>query len=98
TAVAVAVLGFVTHPVAIAGVAAVVGFVNSAARPAVQAMLADLVPPEDRVRAFALNYWAINLGFAVSSVLAGFVAEYSYLAGFLGDATLTMACAIVVFL
>ncbi|NJA55227.1 MFS transporter [Streptomyces sp. NEAU-H3] len=98
TAVAVAVLGFVTHPVAIAAVAAVVGFVNNAARPAVQAMLADLVPPEDRVRAFALNYWAINLGFAVSSVLAGFVAEYSYLAGFLGDAILTMACAIVVFL
>ncbi|EDY46077.1 MDR family MFS transporter [Streptomyces sp. SPB074] len=98
TALAVAVLGFVTHPVAIAGVAAVVGFVNNAARPAVRAMLADLVPPEDRVRAFALNYWAINLGFAVSSVLAGFVAEYSYLAGFLGDAALTMACAVVVFL
>ncbi|WP_431034826.1 MDR family MFS transporter [Streptomyces sp. P6-2-1] len=98
TALSVAVLGFVTHPVAIACVAAVVGFVNSAARPAVQAMLADLVPPEDRVRAFALNYWAINLGFAVSSVLAGFVAEYSYLAGFLGDAALTMACAVVVFL
>ncbi|MGE9695449.1 MDR family MFS transporter [Streptomyces sp. CH6] len=98
TALAVAVLGFVTHPVAIAGVAAVVGFVNNASRPAVQAMLADLVPAEDRVRAFALNYWAINLGFAVSSVLAGFVAEYSYLAGFLGEAALTMACAVVVFL
>jgi MFS family permease len=98
TALSVAVLGFVTHPVAIAAVAALVGFVNNASRPAVQAMLADLVPPEDRVRAFALNYWAINLGFAVSSVLAGFVAEYSYLAGFLGDAALTLACAVVVFL
>ena len=86
TAVSVAVLGFMVHPVAIAGVAFVVGMASNASRPAVQAMMADIVRPEDRVRAFSLNYWAINLGFAVSSAGAGFIAEYSYLAGFLGEA------------
>ncbi|MEU0380600.1 MDR family MFS transporter [Streptomyces cyaneofuscatus] len=97
-AVSVAVLGFMEHPVAIAAVAFFVGMASSASRPAVQAMMADIVPPKDRVRAFSLNYWAINLGFAVSSAGAGFIAEYSYLAGFLGEATMVLACAVVVFL
>ncbi|MFE9773897.1 MDR family MFS transporter [Streptomyces sp. NPDC005931] len=97
TAVTVALLGFVHDPVAIAAVAFLVGMASNASRPAVQAMMADIVRPEDRIRAFSLNYWAINLGFAVSSMAAGFIAEYSYLAGFLIEAVMTMACAIVVF-
>ncbi|WP_306970740.1 MDR family MFS transporter [Streptomyces afghaniensis] len=98
TAVSVALLGFVHHPVAIAGVAFLVGMASNASRPAVQAMMADIVRPEDRIRAFSLNYWAINLGFAVSSMAAGFIAEVSYLAGFLIEAGMTMVCAVVVFL
>ncbi|MFV0135124.1 MDR family MFS transporter [Streptomyces sp. HMX87] len=97
TAVTVALLGFVRDPVAIAAVAFLVGMASNASRPAVQAMMADIVRPEDRIRAFSLNYWAINLGFAVSSMAAGFIAEFSYLAGFLIEAGMTMACAIVVF-
>ncbi|MEU5714919.1 MFS transporter [Streptomyces sp. NPDC020403] len=98
TAVSVAVLGFMVHPAAIASMAFVVGMASNASRPAVQAMMADIVRPEDRVRAFSLNYWAINLGFAVSSAGAGFIAEYSYLAGFVGEAAMTLVCAVVVFL
>ncbi|WLW54056.1 MDR family MFS transporter [Streptomyces sp. YU58] len=98
TAVSVALLGFVHHPVAIAGVAWLVGMASNASRPAVQAMMADIVRPEDRVRAFSLNYWAINLGFAVSSAAAGFIAETSYLAGFLIEAGMTAVCAVVIFL
>ncbi|MFE9686441.1 MDR family MFS transporter [Streptomyces sp. NPDC006285] len=97
TAVSVALLGFVHDPVSIAAVAFLVGMASNASRPAVQAMMADIVRPEDRVRAFSLNYWAINLGFAVSSTAAGFIAEYSYLAGFLIEAAMTMACAVVIF-
>ncbi|WP_217236998.1 MFS transporter [Streptomyces sp. AC555_RSS877] len=98
TAVSVALLGFVHHPLAIAGVAFLVGMASNASRPAVQAMMADIVRPEDRVRAFSLNYWAINLGFAVSSMGAGFIAEVSYRAGFLIEAGMTAVCAVVVFL
>ncbi|MEV7887353.1 MDR family MFS transporter [Streptomyces sp. NPDC002817] len=98
TAASVALLGFMHHPVAIAAVAFLVGMTSNASRPAVQAMMADLVRPEDRVRAFSLNYWAINLGFAISSMAAGFIAEFSYLAGFLIEAGMTAACAIVIFL
>ncbi|MDQ0775593.1 MFS family permease [Streptomyces aurantiacus] len=97
TAVSVALLGFMHDPVSIAGVAFLVGMASNASRPAVQAMMADIVKPEDRVRAFSLNYWAINMGFAVSSTAAGFIAEASYLAGFLIEAGMTMLCAVVVF-
>ncbi|MEV0977007.1 MFS transporter [Streptomyces sp. NPDC049915] len=98
TAASVALLGFMSDPVAIAAVAFLVGMASNASRPAVQAMMADIVRPEDRVRAFSLNYWAINLGFAVSSMAAGFIAEVSYRAGFLIEAGMTLVCAIVVFL
>ncbi|MEU6577799.1 MFS transporter [Streptomyces sp. NPDC046805] len=98
TAASVALLGFMHDPVAIAAVAFLVGMASNASRPAVQAMMADIVRPEDRVRAFSLNYWAINLGFAVSSMAAGFIAEFSYLAGFLIEAGMTLVCAVVVFL
>ncbi|MFG2598570.1 MDR family MFS transporter [Streptomyces sp. NPDC048462] len=98
TAVSVAVLGFMVHPAAIAAVAFFVGMSSNASRPAVQAMIADIVPAKDRVRAFSLNYWAINLGFAVSSAGAGFIAEYSYRAGFVAEAVMTLFCAVVVFL
>ncbi|MGN9760726.1 MDR family MFS transporter [Streptomyces sp. SD31] len=97
TALSVALLGFMHHPVAIAAVAFLVGMASNASRPAVQAMMADIVRPEDRVRAFSLNYWAINLGFAVSSMAAGFIAEVSYLSGFLIEAGMTVVCAVVVF-
>ncbi|MEE1761936.1 MDR family MFS transporter [Streptomyces sp. SP18BB07] len=98
TALSVALLGFVRDPVAIAAVAFLVGAASNASRPAVQAMMADIVRPEDRVRAFSLNYWAINLGFAISSMAAGFIAEVSYRAGFLLEAGMTLTCAILVFL
>ncbi|MBB4784574.1 MDR family MFS transporter [Streptomyces rapamycinicus] len=97
TAVTVAVLGFVQDPVAIAVVACLVGMTSNASRPAVQAMIADIVAPGDRVRAFALNYWAINLGFAVSAAAAGLIARHGYLTLFLADAGMTLLCAVIVF-
>ncbi|AEW94855.1 MULTISPECIES: MDR family MFS transporter [Streptomycetaceae] len=92
-----AVLGLVTHPVAIAAAACAVGVTSNASRPAVQAVMADVVPDRDRVRAFSLNYWAINIGFGVSAAVAGVIAAHGYLLLFLGDAATTLLCALVVF-
>ncbi|MEV5607835.1 MFS transporter [Streptomyces sp. NPDC052225] len=97
TAATVAVLAFVRDPVSIAVTGFALGLASNASRPAIQAMMADIVRPEDRVRAFSLNYWAINLGFAVSSVYAGFLVAQSYTFGFLVEAGMTLACACVVF-
>ncbi|HEY0696290.1 MAG TPA: MFS transporter [Micromonospora sp.] len=68
-----------------------------AVRPAFSAMMIDVVPPADRMRAFSLNYWAINLGFACAAVLAGLAAEVSYLLLFVVDAATTLATAAIVF-
>ncbi|MEB8340521.1 MDR family MFS transporter [Streptomyces endophyticus] len=97
TSATVAVLAFVRDPVWIAVTGFALGLASNASRPAIQAMMADIVRPEDRVRAFSLNYWAINLGFAISSAYAGFLVAQSYTLGFLVEAAMTLACACVVF-
>jgi MFS family permease len=61
-------------------------------------MMVDVVPERDRLRAFTLNYWAINLGFAVAAALAGLAAEAGYLLLFLVDAGTTLVTAAIVFL
>ncbi|MER5862255.1 MFS transporter [Kitasatospora sp. NPDC002040] len=97
TAVSMAVLGFADGRTAIAVVAFLVGLASNASRPAVSAIIADVVPAEDRTRAYSLNYWAINLGFGVSAALAGLIAAHGYLTLFLLDAVSTLACAVVIF-
>ncbi|MFJ1704559.1 MDR family MFS transporter [Kitasatospora sp. NPDC088346] len=97
TAACTAALGFADGPVTIAVVAFLVGLAANASRPAIAAMIADLVPPGDRVRAYALNYWAINIGFGVSAAVAGLIATHGYLTLFLLDALSTLLCAAVVF-
>lgn len=91
------VLGLVDGAAAIALAAALVGLTSNASRPALSAMIADLVPAADRVRAYALNYWAINIGFGVSAAMAGFIAAGGYLWLFAGDALTTALCAVLVY-
>jgi MFS family permease len=55
-------------------------------RPASSALLADLVPPELRVTAFAAYRMAFNAGFAFGPATAGFLAARGYLWLFAGDA------------
>jgi MFS family permease len=73
------------------------GFLTDLSRPAVSAMVADLVPSAERPRAFGYLYWAINLGFAAAPILAGFMARYDYLLLFIGDAITTFIFGLIVF-
>jgi MFS family permease len=88
-------LGFAhTFPLIIANTF-LLGVVTEAARPAFQAMMIDVVGLADRVRAYSLNYWAINLGFALSSVGAGLAAKANYLLLFVIDAGTTLVTAVI---
>ncbi|MEO6775386.1 MAG: MFS transporter [Kofleriaceae bacterium] len=74
----------------------VLGFIGDLYRPAVHALVADVVPPEHRQRAYGFLYWAINLGFSIAPVAAGLVATFSYRALFIGDAATSAVFSLVV--
>ncbi|MEU9507690.1 MFS transporter [Micromonospora sp. NPDC048170] len=90
-------LGFARELWAVALGALLLGMFAEAARPAFGAMVIDVVPEKDRLRAFSLNYWAINLGFASAALLAGLAAEAGYLLLFVVDATTTVITALIIF-
>ncbi|HEX7734162.1 MAG TPA: MFS transporter [Ktedonobacteraceae bacterium] len=65
-------------------------------RPAASALIADLVPPARRIRAYALYRFCINLGFAAGPAVAGFLANRSFLLIFVGDALTSFAFGLLV--
>ena len=72
------------------------GLVNDIYRPASMAVIADVVKPADRLRAFTHLYWAFNLGAAVSPLLAGFFAKEHFQALFLADAATTLLLVLLI--
>jgi MFS family permease len=65
-------------------------------RPGMQAAVADLVPVADRVRAYGLIYWVINLGFAIGLAVGGVLAGRSFLWLFVGDGVTTLLFALLI--
>jgi MFS family permease len=80
---------------AILSLAFVVGLIGEVYRPAATALLGDLVKPEQRIAAFGMYRFAINLGFAAGPATAGFLAEHSFLWVFLGDAVTSFVFGLV---
>ncbi|MFE5795964.1 MDR family MFS transporter [Streptomyces sp. NPDC056503] len=93
-----AALAFVTSAWGVALVVLLMGVAMQAVRPSINATIADMVPADDVRRAYALNYWALNLGFAVASIAGGAAAFLGYRTLFLVDAVATTLCAVIVFL
>lgn len=76
----------------------VVGLVGEFYRPAAAALLGDLVQPHQRIAAFGMYRFAINLGFAVGPATAGFLANRSFFYIFAGDAVTSFLYGIVAML
>jgi MFS family permease len=76
---------------AIVALSVAVGLTSELYRPASAALMADLVSPEQRVAAFGLWRFAINLGFAVGPLVAGVLAQRSFFYLFAGDAATSVA-------
>jgi MFS family permease len=62
------------------------GLTGELYRPACSALLADLVPQGQRVRAFAAYRMAFNAGWMLGPATAGLIAKYSFFWLFIGDA------------
>ena len=94
---ALVLLGLARQPAAIAPAAFLYGLLGELYRPANQALIADVVPPQDRQRAYGILYWAVNLGFGLAAVLAGLMARRNFALLFIGDAVTTLAFAAIVY-
>jgi MFS family permease len=80
----------------IAVTALLTGVATDIYRPASSAAVADLIPVRDRTRAFALIYWAVNLGVSISGVLGGLLAERGWWILFSADAATCLVFAVLV--
>ncbi|MBY8873000.1 MFS transporter [Micromonospora sp. PLK6-60] len=89
-------LAFARDLAAIAALITLLGVAHSMLSPAFVAAIVDVVPEPRRPYAFNLQFWAFNLGMAVASLLAGLLAEASFVALFLLDAAATLTAALVI--
>lgn len=64
-------------------------------RPAAGALIADLVPPEHRVAAYAFNRLLFNIAFAIGLALGGLLAERSFTPLFIADAATSASFGII---
>ncbi|SFJ21321.1 Predicted arabinose efflux permease, MFS family [Streptosporangium canum] len=78
TAATMVALGYSASLPAIVATMFVLGMTVDIYRPASTALVADLIPPLDRPRAYGLLFWALNLGFAVAMVAGGWLAQAGY--------------------
>jgi MFS family permease len=90
-------LASVQAPLLIAPGAFVFGLCAMMTFPAINAIVADLVPPAEVQRAYGLLYWAQNAGIAVSALIGGLLASKSWGLLFWCDAATTLIFAALVF-
>ena len=83
---------------ALAAVVGTYGFIGEMYRPAVSAVVADTVDPGRQKRAFALLYWAINVGAAIGPAIGGALATRSFSLLFTLDAASMAVYALVILL
>jgi MFS family permease len=95
TAIALAALGSADTTPVIWAAAVGYGLTAGLFRPAGSAAVADL-PPEQRVRAYSLLYWAANLGYAVAATVGGVLASHGYGLLFWLNAVAMLVAALIV--
>lgn len=83
---------------ALAALAFITGAINEAGNPASAALVQDIVPPEQRVMAYAVQRFAINLAWSLGPATAGFLAEHSFFWLFAVDAVTSVFFGIIAWL
>ncbi|MFJ3905038.1 MDR family MFS transporter [Streptomyces sp. NPDC090025] len=96
TAVSMVALAYARSPWTLLVGAFVVGLVSNATRPAHNALISEVIPEADQVRAYSLNFWAINIGYSVAMLSVGLVAVTGYTALFWLNAATTVIGAVLI--
>ncbi|WP_423224549.1 MDR family MFS transporter [Candidatus Amarolinea aalborgensis] len=91
------VMGLQDNLSAFYALAVVVGFLGNIASPAHQAMVADMLPDEQRSEGFGVLRVAANLAWVVGPTIGGLLATRSYLLLFLADAVASTITGFIVY-
>ena len=90
-------MGFVPDIAIFYPLAAVVGLLGSVADPARQAMMADILPEEQRAEGFGMMRVIANLAWIIGPAIGGLVASYSFMMLFVLDTIASLLTALVVY-
>lgn len=77
---------FLTNPAIIVAFLMISTFFHGAVRPPMNAIITDILPPEQRQSGFSLQYLGINIGVALGPIIAGFLFKNLLPLLFIGDA------------
>lgn len=91
-----AICAFVKSPVTITLLLLFSSFLGGFSQPVYSTIITDLTEGEERKAAFSLEYMAINIGFSVGPLLAGFLYENYLTWLFLGDAITTFISVVLI--
>lgn len=95
TAVTSVLLALATAGPAIAALVLLLGFVSQAMAPALNSLVAAIVPARNLRRAYSLVFVGLNLGFAAGPIGAGFLAEVSFRLIFVAEASLMIFAVVI---
>lgn len=91
-------LGLVNNLTVLYPLAVIVGLFSHIGGPARQAMIADILPEEQRAEGFGVLRVVANLSWIIGPIIGGFVANRSYFALFVTDAIISSVVAILFYL
>jgi MFS family permease len=96
TAACLTLLGWASRLPVLVAAAGLLGVVGDVYRPASAALVADVVAPAQRARAYGLIFWAVNLGYPIAGTAAGLLAAHGYWTLFALDAGTCALFALIV--
>lgn len=94
-AIALLVVSALADPIALGATLFVYGAFASLPSPAIAAYIADVVPVERQQRAYVLQSWAINFGYAIGPIIANQLVKVSYSLMFYVEAAVMFAVTIL---
>ncbi len=87
---------FLTNPTIIVAFLLLSTFLRVAARPSMNAIITDILPPQQRQSGFSLQYLGINIGVALGPIVAGFLFKNLLPLLFIGDAITSLIALLLI--
>ncbi|NMM99764.1 permease [Bifidobacterium sp. DSM 109958] len=88
-------LSFIHSPEVMGAALLVYGAISSIPTPAIAAYIADVVPVRAQKRAYTLQTWAVNFGFAIGPIIANQLVKVSYALMFYFEAAILVAVTVM---